>query len=111
MTPIKMCDDCGKFQGTEEIPETEKYICKLCEIRIRVPFDKYDNDRCYFYTPNSIKKIITFDDGNQKYENEPNQWLKIGHWREHPEKIILINNTSNAYISSISNWKVSTIYD
>lgn len=111
MTPIKMCDDCGKFQGTEEIPETEKYICKLCEIRIRVPFDKYDNDRCYFYPPNSLKKIITFDDGNQKYENEPNQWLKIGHWREHPEKIILINNTSNAYISSISNWKVSTIYD
>ena len=62
-------------------------------------------------TQRPIYSITIFDDGNQKYENEPNQWLKIGHWREHPEKIILINNTSNAYISSISNWKVSTIYD
>ena len=103
------CSICNIYPAVHETPEIEEYICELCEIRKKVYVHIYEN-RTY-YPPVGTKKINTFDDGNQKYENEPNQWLKIGHWREHPEKIILINNISNSYISSISSWKVSTIYD
>jgi hypothetical protein len=104
---IMMCTICNKFIVTEEIPEKEEYLCKLCKIKKQVYLNNYDN--CLYYPPNGINKINVFDDGNQKYENDPNVWLQIGHWVEHPEKIILINNITHKIIYSISNWKVSNI--
>ena len=96
------CNICSIFDATEND------ICKLCKTVQRVQYTKND-EWIFYYPPNGLKKINTFDDGNQKYENEPNQWLKIGHWRDHPEKVVLVNNITNKHISSISVWKVSDV--
>ena len=101
------CSICNIYPAVHETPETEEYICELCEIRKKVYIHIYEN-RTY-YPPVGIKKINTFDDGNQKYENDPNEWLQIGHDLNHPEKIILVNKITNTIIYSISNWKVSNI--
>lgn len=65
-------------------------------------------DEWTFYMPNAeeIYKIIIFDDGNEKYNNEiyQNEWLIAGHWRG---KIRLINQKdSSVKIQSISKWKI-----
>ena len=67
------------------------------------------NDRHVYYPPKYLKKIDVFDDGNQKYQNEPNEWLQIGHRIIHPEKIILVNRVTNHLIDSISVWKTSIL--
>lgn len=63
----------------------------------------------FVYTPitNNIYELNTFDDGNQKYEHFENKYLKIGHYKQHPEKIALLNIDLKTIISSISSWKVS----
>lgn len=107
MSEILLCNKCNKFPANINILEIEKTICKLCEIETQISFQKYEN--CEYYPPKNYKKIEVFDDGNQKYQHEPNRWLQIGHDKNHPEKIILVNDMNNIYISSISDWKVSTI--
>ena len=102
-----ICTICNIFPVANEIPEIEEYICTLCKIRKQVYLHMYDN--CTYYPPTGIKKINTFDDGNKKYENDPNVWFQIGNNLNHPEKIILINKITNTIIYSISNWKVSYI--
>lgn len=107
MSEISLCNKCNNFPANMNIPEIEKNICKLCEIETQISFQKFEN--CEYYPPKNFKKIDVFDDGNQKYQHEPNRWLQIGHNKKHPEKIILVNDMNNIYISSISDWKVSTI--
>ena len=102
-----ICNKCNKYPACNYIPEEEKYICKLCQIELRINYQKFDN--CLYYPPKNLKKINVFDDGNQKYENEPNEWLQIGNWKDHPEKIVLVNNNTNIFINSISSWKVSDL--
>ena len=100
---VELCNKCNQFEGIHEIPETEQTICDLCQIHIRVKFPT--NENFVFYPPNGVKTISVFDDGNQKFQNEQNEWLQIGHCRDHPEKIFLVNKFSNQYINSISSWK------
>ena len=81
------------------VHEKEKNICELeLEKSICSYLQKpYLLSTCWY------KKINTFDDGNQKYENDPNEWFQIGHDLNHPEKIILVNKITNKIIYSISN--------
>lgn len=102
---MNLCGICNKFVASEEVPEIEKKICKLCKIEKETNLIKRENFT--YYPPVTMRKINVFDDGNQKYENEPNEWLKIGHDISHPEKIVLVNNITKNIISSISIWKVS----
>lgn len=103
---MNLCGICNRFAAYEEVPEIEKKICKLCKLEKETNLIKRDNFT-YYPPATIIRQINVFDDGNQKYENEPNEWLKIGHNISHPEKIVLVNNLTKKIISSISIWKVS----
>lgn len=103
-----ICNICNKYPAVTEVPEMNRYICGLCKIEMHVTFHKRENYT--YYPPKYLKKIEVFDDGNQKYEIETNEWFQIGHCDIHPEKIVLINKYSTAFIGSISLWKASTIY-
>ena len=59
----------------------------------------------------TIYKINTFDDGNQQYVDLENKYYKIGYYKQHPEKIALLNINMKTLISSISEWKVSISRD
>ena len=90
MSEILLCNKCYKFPANINILEIEKTICKLCEIETHIYFQRCENFE--YYPPKNYKKIEVFDDGNQKYQHEPNRWLQIGHDKNHPEKIILVND-------------------
>ena len=47
--------------------------------------------------------INTFDDGNQRFEQYTNSWLKYGEWRGKVALVNAINPTIR--IESISEWK------
>jgi hypothetical protein len=55
---------------------------------------------------NDIVMIHTFDDGNQRFRNYPNEW-KVTDVRYNGGKLELVNNSDNeVLIYSISAWKV-----
>ena len=64
-------------------------------------------DFVYIPITNYVYELNTFDDGNQKYKRCENKYLKIGHYKKHPEKIALLNIDMKTVILSISDWKVS----
>ena len=107
MSIIYNCYICNVYPGDYIIPETEKMICGLCKLELRVTIYKL-NGWCYHPPYHHIRTINIFDDGNEKYKSDPNEWLEIGYCLDHPEKISLVNKVTKSYIMSISNWKVGT---
>ena len=64
------------------------------------------NNEWNYITPNinSPQKIIKFDDGNEKYNSYPNEWVIFGEWGG---KIAIYNKIQpTIIIKSISRWKV-----
>ena len=62
-------------------------------------------DEWFYFEPNQtqIYTINTFDDGNERFQQYPNSWLKYGEWRG---KIALVNALNpKIRIESISEWK------
>ena len=51
--------------------------------------------------------IRVFDDGNQRYKDLPNEWIKISDGKQ--GKVSLKNVNGRDIINSISSWKVDLI--
>ena len=76
MSIIDNCYMCNNYPGIIDLPEINQKICGLCDLEFRVTILKL-HDWIYHPPRNRIRVINVFDDGNQKYENEPNKSLKL----------------------------------